>query len=99
VSTIKDNDSVVVSVARTAICKVGGSFSPLSATQLGSFVVKAAVERAKVSPSAVEEAFIGNVISAGLGQAPARQAVIKAGSHFQRSKYFFLKIANHKLNR
>src|SRR5690606_28376125 len=56
-----------------------GSLSPLAAHELGSFAIKAAVERAGISPDAVDEALIGNVLQAGQGQAPARQAALGAG--------------------
>ena len=56
-----------------------GNLSSLSATQLGSIVIKAALKRANVDPSLVQEVFFGNVLSANLGQAPARQAALGAG--------------------
>ncbi|GAB4814953.1 hypothetical protein N2152v2_001999 [Parachlorella kessleri] len=69
----------VVGAARTPLGAFGGSLSHLSATELGSVAIKAAVERAGVPPEAVEEVFMGNVCSANLGQAPARQAALRAG--------------------
>ncbi|MDI3259862.1 MAG: acetyl-CoA C-acyltransferase [Sinobacteraceae bacterium] len=70
---------VLVSVARTPIGGMLGVFSPLSAPQLGACAIKAAIERAGISPADVDEVIFGNVLSAGLGQAPARQAALGAG--------------------
>ncbi|KAG6039637.1 erg10, acetyl-CoA C-acetyltransferase [Claviceps citrina] len=69
----------IVSAARTPVGSFLGSLSSLSATQLGSTAIKGAVERAGIKPEDVEEVFFGNVLSAGLGQAPARQCAIGAG--------------------
>ncbi|KAK7431175.1 erg10, acetyl-CoA C-acetyltransferase [Neonectria magnoliae] len=69
----------IVSVARTPIGSFLGSLSSLSATQLGSTAIKGAVERAGIKPEDVDEVFFGNVLSAGLGQGPARQCAIGAG--------------------
>ncbi|KAF2460068.1 erg10, acetyl-CoA C-acetyltransferase [Lineolata rhizophorae] len=69
----------IVSAARTPLGMFQGSLSSLSATQLGSHAIKAAVERAGIDPSTVEEVFFGNVLSANLGQNPARQCAIGAG--------------------
>ncbi|CEI93812.1 hypothetical protein G6F70_007340 [Rhizopus microsporus] len=73
------NDVVIASAVRTPVGCFGGSLKSLSATQLGSIAVRAAIERAGISPSDVEEAYIGNVLQANLGQSPARQAVLGAG--------------------
>jgi acetyl-CoA C-acetyltransferase len=69
----------IVSVARTPIGAFNGVLAPLSATQLGAIAIKGALEKAGVAPEMVNEVFMGNVISAGLGQAPATQAMIYAG--------------------
>ncbi|KAF4592339.1 Acetyl-CoA acetyltransferase [Ophiocordyceps camponoti-floridani] len=69
----------IVSVARTPIGSFLGSLSGLSATQLGAAAIKAAVERAGVKPDDVEAVYMGNVLSANLGQAPARQCSLSAG--------------------
>lgn len=69
----------IVSVARTPIGSFNGSLSSLSAPQLGAVAIKAAMERAKISPDQVNEVYMGNVISANIGQAPAQQASIYAG--------------------
>ncbi len=74
-----ENDAVIISVARTPIGKFLGSLSPLSASDLGSIALKEAVKRSGLPGEAFEEVILGNVISAGVGQAPARQAAIKAG--------------------
>ena len=70
---------VIISGCRTPVGKFQGSLSDLSATQLGAIVVREAVKRAGVEPSQVDECIMGNVISAGLGQNPARQAAIFGG--------------------
>src|SRR5437868_5023734 len=75
----KDSDVVIISGVRTPIGKFQGSLSELSATKLGAIVVKEAVSRAKVDPAKVDECIMGNVVSAGLGQNPARQAAIFGG--------------------
>ena len=70
---------VIVSAVRTPVGKFQGGLSPLSAPQLGAIAVKEAVRRAAVDPAAVDECIMGNVISAGLGQNPARQAALFGG--------------------
>src|SRR3972149_1630299 len=72
-------DVVIVGAARTPIGKFMGGLSSLSAPQLGAAAVRAAVERAKIDPASIEEVLIGQVVSAGSGQAPARQVAIGAG--------------------
>lgn len=69
----------IVSIARTPVGAFGGSLSTLSATQLGAIAIKGAIQKANISPDAIQEVFMGNVISANLGQAPATQAMIYAG--------------------
>jgi acetyl-CoA C-acetyltransferase len=70
---------VLISAVRTAIGRFQGTLSSLSATDLGAAVVREAVSRAKVPPEKVDEVLMGNVLSAGLGQAPARQAALGGG--------------------
>lgn len=70
---------VIVGAARTPIGKFNGAYAGLSATDLGGVAVRAAVSRAGIDPASVDECIMGNVVSAGLGQAPARQAAIKGG--------------------
>src|SRR2546426_398566 len=71
--------AVIVSACRTPVGRFLGSLKGFGATELGALVVKEAVARAEVRPDDVEEVIMGNVLSAGLGQTPARQAAIKAG--------------------
>ncbi len=71
--------SVIVSAVRTPVGKFLGGLSPLSATQMGAIAVRAAVERAGIDPNLVDEIIMGNVLSAGLGQNPARQAGLGGG--------------------
>ncbi|XP_030379048.1 acetyl-CoA acetyltransferase, mitochondrial [Scaptodrosophila lebanonensis] len=75
----KFNDVVVVSAARTPIGSFQSQLAPLSATQLGATAIEAAIQRAGIGKGDVNEVIMGNVVSAGLGQAPARQAAIFAG--------------------
>ena len=70
---------VIVSVARTPIGSFMGSLSAIPATKLGAIAIKGALEKINLSPETVQEVYMGNVVSAGLGQAPARQAAIYAG--------------------
>jgi acetyl-CoA C-acetyltransferase len=70
---------VIVSATRTAIGSFGGTLSTVPAPELGAVAIRAAVERAGVEPVSIDEVFMGCVVPAGLGQAPARQAAIKAG--------------------
>src|ERR1043166_9106417 len=72
-------EAVIVSAVRTPTGKFLGGLKDLSATQLGALVVAEAVRRAGIDPATVEECIMGNVVSAGLGQAPARQAALRGG--------------------
>ena len=72
-------DPVIVSAARTPIGKFQGGLSTLTAPELASHAIREAVKRAGIDPAEVDECIIGNVISAGLGQHPARQATLLAG--------------------
>lgn len=69
----------IVSIVRTPIGSFGGTLSSFSATQLGSIAIKGALSRQNIDPKEVQEVLMGNVVSANLGQAPARQAAIGAG--------------------
>lgn len=69
----------ILSAARTALGSFGGGLSAISATKLGAAAIKGAVEKAGIDANTINEVFMGNVISANLGQAPARQAAIFAG--------------------
>lgn len=70
---------VIVSVARTPIGSFMGSLATISAPKLGAIAIRGALEKIKLAPNLVQEVFMGNVVSAGLGQAPARQAAMYAG--------------------
>ena len=72
-------DIVIVSAARTAVGKFGGSLAKVPATELGSIAIRAALERAKLGLDQVGEVILGQVLAAGSGQNPARQAAIAAG--------------------
>ena len=74
-----DQDVVIASAARTPIGCFQGAFASLSASDLGAIAVREAVKRAGAQPEQVERVIMGNVLSGGMGQAPARQCVIKAG--------------------
>jgi len=74
-----NNKVVIVSATRTPIGSFMGSLSSLTATQLGSAAIKGAMEKINLDPSLVQEVFMGNVVQAGVGQAPARQAALGAG--------------------
>ncbi len=71
--------AVIVAAARTPVGKFLGALSPLSATQLGGIAIKEAMTRSGVNPADVEEVIMGHVVQGGTGQAPARQASLKAG--------------------
>jgi len=70
---------VIVSAVRTAVGKFNGGLSSLSAQEMGSLIIKAALERAHVEGNMIDEVILGNVLQAGLGQNPARQASVKSG--------------------
>ncbi|MBT7896351.1 MAG: acetyl-CoA C-acetyltransferase, partial [Flavobacteriales bacterium] len=70
---------VIVSAVRTPIGSFSGFFSSVSATKLGGYAIKGAIEKAGINKDIVDEVFMGNVLQANLGQAPARQASIEAG--------------------
>ena len=73
------NEVYIVSAVRTPIGSFGGKLAGFSATQLGSKAIAGALQKAGVEASQVQEVLMGNVVSAGLGQAPARQAALGAG--------------------
>jgi acetyl-CoA C-acetyltransferase len=75
----RPSDILIVAAARTPVGKFNGALSTLRATDLGAAAVKAAVARAAVDPETIYEVIMGNVVTAGVGQAPARQAAIKGG--------------------
>lgn len=69
----------IISIARTPIGSLNGALASVTAPQLGATAIKAVIERAGISPDSVQEVYMGNVVSAGIGQAPAQQASIGAG--------------------
>jgi len=73
------SDIVIVSAVRTAVGKFGGSLAKIPAVDLGSIVINCALQRAKLDPALVSEVIMGQVLTAGLGQNPARQASLKGG--------------------
>jgi acetyl-CoA C-acetyltransferase len=78
-NTAAEDPVVIASYARTPMGGFQGALSPVKATELGATAVRAALERARVRPEDVQQIFMGCVLPAGLGQAPARQAGIAAG--------------------
>jgi acetyl-CoA C-acetyltransferase len=72
-------DIVIVSAGRTAVGKFGGALAKIPATELGAAVIKAVLERSGLSAEQIGEVIMGQVLAAGVGQNPARQAVVKAG--------------------
>jgi acetyl-CoA C-acetyltransferase len=72
-------EAVILSAARTPIGRFLGGLSPVSATELGAIAIKAVVERSGIDPHSVYEVIMGLVVSAGTGQAPARQAALRSG--------------------
>ncbi|WP_461107233.1 acetyl-CoA C-acyltransferase [Spirosoma koreense] len=73
------NEVVIVSAVRTPIGSFGGGLSPLTAIDLGAVAIRAALQRAGIEADLVQEVYMGNVVSANLGQAPAKQAALQAG--------------------
>src|SRR5882762_4750854 len=78
-SSTKNEGVVIVSAVRTAVGKFQGALAEIAATQLGAIVVREAVKRARLKPEQIDECIMGNVLPAGLGQNPARQAAIFGG--------------------
>ena len=76
---MSEHQAVIVGAARTPTGKFLGSLAHLSAPELGALAIKEAVKRSGIDPAAIDEVVMGNVVSAGIGQAPARQAAVKAG--------------------
>src|SRR3954469_8330427 len=74
--SVMAREVVIVGAARTPIGAFQGSLASITAPHLGAIAIKAALERAGVSPEAVEQCIMGNVLQGGVGQAPARQAAI-----------------------
>ena len=72
-------EAVIVAAARTAVGKFGGSLAKVPAPDLGAVVIKGLLERSGIAPDVIDEVILGQVLTAGSGQNPARQAAIKAG--------------------
>src|SRR6266513_1059784 len=77
----KVTNAIILSAVRTPVGKFQGGLAPLAAPQLGAKAVAEAVRRAGIEPSQVDEVIMGNVVQAGLGQNPARQAALGGGLH------------------
>ncbi len=90
-------EAVIVSATRTAVGNFGGSLAGISAPALGALVIKEALTRAGVSADLVEEVIMGNVLQAGLGQNPARQAAVKAGLPVEVPSYTVNKVCGSGL--
>ena len=78
-SSAKRNEVLIASAVRTPIGSFRSNLSSLPATKLGSIAIQAAISRAGLRPEQIQEVYMGNVLSAGMGQAPARQATLGAG--------------------
>jgi acetyl-CoA C-acetyltransferase len=90
-------DVFIVSAARTAIGSFLGGLKSFTAPELGGFAIKEAVARAKLGAEAVDEVIMGNVVSAGIGQAPARQAAVKGGIPYSVSSFAVNKVCGSAL--
>ncbi|MDE1857885.1 MAG: acetyl-CoA C-acetyltransferase [Thaumarchaeota archaeon] len=90
-------DPVIVAACRTPIGKFGKSLVGVAATELGALVIEEAMKRAKASPDVVDEVIMGNVVSAGLGQNPARQAAVHAGVPFGAGSFTVNKVCGSGL--
>ncbi|HMM22552.1 MAG TPA: acetyl-CoA C-acetyltransferase [Selenomonadales bacterium] len=88
---------VIVSAVRTAIGSFNGALSPLTAPELGGIIVEAALARAGIGGEEIDEIILGNVLQAGLGQNPARQAAIKAGIPVEKPSYTINKVCGSGL--
>ncbi|VTR19827.1 Acetyl-CoA acetyltransferase [Serratia fonticola] len=88
---------VIVSAVRTAIGNFNGALAPVSATDLGSLVLREAMVRAGIGGDQVDEVILGNVLQAGLGQNPARQALLKSGIPDTVSAYTVNKVCGSGL--
>ncbi|MBP2636147.1 MAG: acetyl-CoA acetyltransferase [Firmicutes bacterium] len=90
-------EAVIVSAVRTAIGSFNGALSSFAAPDLGAIAIKAALERAGIDNNQVDELILGNVLQAGLGQNPARQAAIKAGLSVETPSYTINKVCGSGL--
>lgn len=90
-------EAVIVSAVRTPVGKFGGALADLSAVDLGSLVIKESLKRADIKPQLVDEVIFGNVLQAGLGQNPARQAAVKGGIPVEASAFTVNKVCGSAL--
>src|SRR3546814_6498567 len=81
----KMTDVVIAGAARTPVGSFNGSLSSLAASKLGALAIKEALKRAKVEAAEVDEAILGQILTAGQGQNPARQAAVEAGIPYERT--------------
>ncbi|MBP2636687.1 MAG: acetyl-CoA acetyltransferase [Firmicutes bacterium] len=88
---------VIAAALRTAIGSFNGTLAPLSATELGSIIIRSALEKANLSPCDVDEVIMGNVLQAGLGQNPARQSAVKSGLPVEVPAYTINKVCGSGL--
>lgn len=88
---------VIVAAQRTAIGKFGGTLSPISAPELGAHVIRALLAQTQVQPDQISEVILGQVLTAGSGQNPARQAALKAGLSTQTPAYTINKVCGSGL--
>lgn len=91
------NEAVIVAAVRTAQGKFDGALKSFSAPQLGAFAIKAAVQKASLQPTDIQEVIMGNVVSAGLGQNVARQAAIAAGIPYEVGCFHIDKVCGSSL--
>ena len=80
-------DIVIASAARTPVGSFSGAFASMSAHALGTIAIRAALERAGVAPEEVDEVILGQILTAGAGQNPARQAAVAAGIPVERTAF------------
>ena len=91
------DDVVIVAAARTPVGKFQGALSSFTAPKLGAIVVREVVRRAGIDPASVDECIMGNVLPAGLGQNPARQAAIFGGLPYEVSALTINKVCGSGL--
>ncbi|EHD22608.1 MULTISPECIES: acetyl-CoA C-acetyltransferase [Brenneria] len=91
------NNAVIVSAARTAVGSFNGGLATLPATELGAIVIREAIRRAGIEANVIDEVIMGNVLQAGLGQNPARQAALKAGLANEISSFTVNKVCGSGL--
>ena len=94
---MNSDDVVIVSATRTAIGTFGGMLAPVSAIELGTAVVRSAIEKAGIRPEIVDQVIMGNVLSAGLGQNVARQIQIRAGVPQEKTSFTVSKVCGSGL--